>query len=181
MPWLDKKGRTVCRPDLPSSGRIRPASGSSPSPAQGKGKGGAAARAKIQSSPRTCDAHHCPLLSHLCDAQGGSGGGLFLPTCVSLPLGKTDSEFVIARAHTLSLYTPLCFSYGLVLCALNLPQYACLSPTCALLLLAPSARTALIAQLGTQLEALKGHETQKRTPVEPLAHSPCGIAEFPYR
>ena len=65
-----------------------------------------------------------------------------------------------ARAHTLSWYTPLCLSCGLVLCVLNLPQYACPFPTCASILLAPPARAALRTRLGTRLEALKAHETQ---------------------
>jgi Putative zinc finger motif, C2HC5-type len=56
-----------------------------------------------------------------------------------------------ARIHALSEYTPLCIICGLVLCALHPPHRPC--PHCTKPLLAPPARTALIAQL----EELRAH------------------------
>lgn len=47
--------------------------------------------------------------------------------------------------HEVSEYTPLCPSCGLVLCALQPPHRPC--PHCAVPLLAPPARAALVAQL----------------------------------
>ncbi|EKM82265.1 hypothetical protein AGABI1DRAFT_126595 [Agaricus bisporus var. burnettii JB137-S8] len=61
--------------------------------------------------------------------------------------------FCQARRHPLSPYTPLCFSCGLVLCALNKPHHLCPSPTCPSpnLLSTPQHRADLLAHLRHQL------------------------------
>ncbi|EPQ56772.1 hypothetical protein GLOTRDRAFT_19773, partial [Gloeophyllum trabeum ATCC 11539] len=68
--------------------------------------------------------------------------------------------FCKARIHDLSPYTPICKSCGLVLCAVNLPFYAC--PSCAAPLMAPSAREALALQLSDQIDATLAREEAAR-------------------
>ena len=69
--------------------------------------------------------------------------------------------------HELSEYTPLCSSCGLVLCALQPPHRPC--PHCAVPLLAPPARAALVAQL-EELRActLKEEEAAREREAEEL-------------
>ncbi|KAJ7766570.1 hypothetical protein DFH07DRAFT_915956 [Mycena maculata] len=71
---------------------------------------------------------------------------------VSYTSHKKDQKggcFCQARDHPLSTYTALCRNCGLVLCAVNLPQYTC--PHCASSLLSNVQRDALIARLDTQI------------------------------
>ncbi|KAF9529521.1 hypothetical protein CPB83DRAFT_852265 [Crepidotus variabilis] len=53
--------------------------------------------------------------------------------------------YCLARTHPLSSYTPLCYSCGLILCDVNLPQFAC--PDCASALLSEINRKSLIDQV----------------------------------
>ncbi|KAI1785153.1 hypothetical protein LXA43DRAFT_1118165 [Ganoderma leucocontextum] len=57
--------------------------------------------------------------------------------------------FCQARMHPLSSYTPICRGCGLILCELNLPQFAC--PHCGDALLLPAARNTLVEALETQI------------------------------
>ncbi|KAJ7686325.1 hypothetical protein B0H17DRAFT_868991, partial [Mycena rosella] len=68
--------------------------------------------------------------------------------------------FCQARAHPLSSYSALCRSCGLVLCAINLPQYAC--PHCTTPLLAPAQRTTLVERLETQIAETLAREAAAR-------------------
>ncbi|KAJ7079544.1 hypothetical protein C8R44DRAFT_654072 [Mycena epipterygia] len=51
--------------------------------------------------------------------------------------------------HSLSTYTTLCRNCGLILCEVNLPQYAC--PHCIISLLTGGQRDALVSRLNTQI------------------------------
>ncbi|KAI0817006.1 hypothetical protein BC628DRAFT_1333886 [Trametes gibbosa] len=68
--------------------------------------------------------------------------------------------FCQARMHGLSAYTPICRGCGLVLCELNLPNYAC--PHCGEAILAPAARDGLIQTLGTKIEETMAKEEEER-------------------
>ncbi|KAF8160028.1 hypothetical protein B0H34DRAFT_705881 [Crassisporium funariophilum] len=57
--------------------------------------------------------------------------------------------FCMARNHALSLYSPICLSCGLILCAVNLPQYCC--PHCGKVLMTGTLKESLINQLDSQL------------------------------
>ncbi|KAK2459254.1 hypothetical protein APHAL10511_008731 [Amanita phalloides] len=71
--------------------------------------------------------------------------------------------FCLARDHPLSPHVPICQSCGLILCALNLPQYAC--PFCAVPILVQRERIALISGLEKRVEDIKEREdgAAKRT------------------
>ncbi|PIL25399.1 hypothetical protein GSI_13289 [Ganoderma sinense ZZ0214-1] len=68
--------------------------------------------------------------------------------------------FCQARMHPLSPYTPICRACGLVLCELNLPQFAC--PHCGAARLVPAARTALVDALDTQIADTLAREDAER-------------------
>ncbi|KIY45920.1 hypothetical protein FISHEDRAFT_66702 [Fistulina hepatica ATCC 64428] len=71
----------------------------------------------------------------------------------SRPIAKDPKGgcFCLARVHSLSDYTPLCRTCGLILCAINLPHHAC--PHCGTTLLDPPAfRDTLIAQLKREID-----------------------------
>ena len=62
--------------------------------------------------------------------------------------------------HSLSTYTPICRSCGLILCELNLPNFAC--PHCSESLLIPAAREALIQTLEAQIDETLAKEEADR-------------------
>ncbi|KAF9480383.1 hypothetical protein BDN70DRAFT_920562 [Pholiota conissans] len=68
--------------------------------------------------------------------------------------------FCLARLHTLSPYTPLCQSCGLILCSVNLPQYSC--PHCGSIMMTPASRESLIAQLDAELASTIAKEIAER-------------------
>ncbi|KAF8624193.1 hypothetical protein AX17_007182 [Amanita inopinata Kibby_2008] len=68
--------------------------------------------------------------------------------------------FCLARDHALSPYARICQSCGLVLCSLNLPQYAC--PFCSEPLLSLQAKEALIAELEQQITDVLKREAEER-------------------
>ncbi|KAJ7035824.1 hypothetical protein C8F04DRAFT_873822, partial [Mycena alexandri] len=57
--------------------------------------------------------------------------------------------FCQAKDHALSTHSPLCRNCGLVLCEINLPQYAC--PHCSTAILTGTQQDALIARLEAQI------------------------------
>ena len=70
-----------------------------------------------------------------------------------------------ARMHALSTYTPICRSCGLILCELNLPNFAC--PHCTEALLTPTARDALIQTLDVRIdEALAKEEADRQRVIQ---------------
>ncbi|KAI0741751.1 hypothetical protein C8Q80DRAFT_1221675 [Daedaleopsis nitida] len=68
--------------------------------------------------------------------------------------------FCQARMHSLSTYTPVCRSCGLILCDLNLPNYAC--PHCGDALLTPSARESRVQTLEARIEETLAQEEADR-------------------
>lgn len=62
--------------------------------------------------------------------------------------------------HALSQYSPICRTCGLILCELNLPNFAC--PSCTATLLTPAARTALVDTLQTQIDETLAKEEADR-------------------
>ncbi|EJF60567.1 hypothetical protein DICSQDRAFT_155699 [Dichomitus squalens LYAD-421 SS1] len=68
--------------------------------------------------------------------------------------------FCQARLHPLSSYTPICRTCGLILCELNLPNFAC--PHCGESTLLPAARNALIATLDAQISEAIAKEEEGR-------------------
>lgn len=69
-----------------------------------------------------------------------------------------------ARKHTLSKYTPLCTTCGLILCALQLPYTPC--PHCNSSLLSPIQRDSMVAQVQAELEAQLESEERERIRIE---------------
>jgi hypothetical protein len=67
---------------------------------------------------------------------------------------------ILARAHELSPYTPICSACGLILCALNLPHHAC--PHCRTSLLTTSARLSLLHTLEQSIEETLTKEEKER-------------------
>ncbi|KAI5477605.1 zinc finger, C2HC5-type protein [Pseudohyphozyma bogoriensis] len=67
--------------------------------------------------------------------------------------------FCQARLHPLSVYTPLCPTCGLVLCALNPPISPC--PSCTTTLLTPLQSTSFVADLNTRREAVLAREKDR--------------------
>jgi hypothetical protein len=67
---------------------------------------------------------------------------------------------VEARGHPISPYTPICFRCGLILCNVNLPQFAC--PHCASPLVSPSERDTLIKRLENQIVDTLAKEAAER-------------------
>ncbi|KAJ7734113.1 hypothetical protein B0H16DRAFT_156142 [Mycena metata] len=68
--------------------------------------------------------------------------------------------FCQAKGHALSTHSPLCRNCGLVLCEINLPQYAC--PHCSTALLSGTQQDALIARLEAQISETLAQEAQLR-------------------
>ncbi|KAI0701442.1 hypothetical protein C8T65DRAFT_270788 [Cerioporus squamosus] len=62
--------------------------------------------------------------------------------------------------HALSTYNPICRSCGLILCELNLPNFAC--PHCTEALLTPTARDALIQTLESRIDETLAKEEADR-------------------
>ena len=72
--------------------------------------------------------------------------------------------------HALSIYTPICTSCGLVLCAQQPPYRAC--PHCSAPLLSPPARNALVAQLEElRAQTLVEEEEAREREEEALRHA----------
>lgn len=80
----------------------------------------------------------------------GSDGPILRHPCVD----------VTAKEHALSTYNPICNSCGLILCSINVPQYAC--PHCATPLLTGAARTSLAAKLELQRDETIAREVADR-------------------
>ncbi|PCH44010.1 hypothetical protein WOLCODRAFT_138749 [Wolfiporia cocos MD-104 SS10] len=92
--------------------------------------------------------------------------------------GKGEEKqgcFCQARLHTLSSYTPLCQSCGLILCTLHPPHFPC--PHCASPLLTPDARNALIKSLDAQITDVLAREEEARVQAAEAARRAAG--EFP--
>ncbi|KAJ7055813.1 hypothetical protein C8F01DRAFT_1157777 [Mycena amicta] len=99
-------------------------------------------------------------------------------TAASAAQPKPDPKggcFCQARAHTLSPYTAICKTCGLVLCIANAPQHSC--PSCRASLLSDTQRTALVARLQTQLaETLAGED---RARAQAAAEARRAVGAFP--
>jgi len=85
----------------------------------------------------------------------------------------TVSASHTARVHELSTYTPICRSCGLILCAVNLPQYCC--PDCMNPLVTGSAQDALIAQLESELTSTIANEVEAKERVAEEARRVAGM------
>lgn len=72
----------------------------------------------------------------------------------------------------MSSYTPVCRTCGLILCTLNLPQFAC--PHCSSPLLSPVARESLVKQLSTQISETLAREAQERERIAEDARKAVG-------
>lgn len=81
----------------------------------------------------------------------------------------------LARVHDLSTYTPICRSCGLIICAVNLPQYCC--PDCLNPLVTGSFRDALIVQLESELTWTIAKEIEENVHMAEEARRLAG--EFP--
>ncbi|KAG2133657.1 uncharacterized protein EDB93DRAFT_1242799 [Suillus bovinus] len=68
--------------------------------------------------------------------------------------------FCQAREHDLSPHTPICRSCGLILCAINLPYYAC--PHCSAVLLSDIARSSLSTRLDEEISKQLAKEEEER-------------------
>ncbi|KAJ6485203.1 hypothetical protein DFH09DRAFT_803707, partial [Mycena vulgaris] len=100
---------------------------------KGKGKPGVAAEPPKSKAVRALESLKNELVASSSVTQNDPKGGCFCQ----------------ARDHSLSTYTALCRTCGLVLCAINLPQYSC--PHCAANLITDVQRDALIARLEAQI------------------------------
>ncbi|KAI8974575.1 hypothetical protein BD414DRAFT_498096 [Trametes punicea] len=73
--------------------------------------------------------------------------------------------FCQARMHPLSLYNPICRSCGLILCELNLPNFAC--PHCGGILLLPAARDMILQTLESRIaETIAKEEEERQRAIE---------------
>ncbi|KAJ7079539.1 hypothetical protein C8R44DRAFT_654076 [Mycena epipterygia] len=125
-PWT-KKAST-----LPSD-RIRPSAPlNTPKNPKGKGKG------VVAEPPKSKAVRNLEILKNAIAASSTDP--------VKDPKGGC---FCQARQHSLSTYTTLCRNCGLILCEVNLPQYAC--PHCTTSLLTEGQRDALVSRLDTQI------------------------------
>lgn len=66
----------------------------------------------------------------------------------------------LAREHSLSLYTPICQTCGLILCNINQPQFTC--PHCLSHLTAGNIRESLVIRLQSQLDETTAKEVAAR-------------------
>ncbi|KAF8633205.1 hypothetical protein AX15_001473 [Amanita polypyramis BW_CC] len=80
--------------------------------------------------------------------------------------------FCLARDHPLSTYVRICTSCGLILCSLNLPQYAC--PFCGAALFSTKERRSLIADLEQQIIDIQKHEAEERARLAEEAKKAAG-------
>lgn len=71
--------------------------------------------------------------------------------------------FCQAREHDLSPYTAICRGCGLILCAINLPYYAC--PHCSAVLLSDIARSLLSARFDEEISKQVAKEEEERSRV----------------
>ncbi|OCH91373.1 hypothetical protein OBBRIDRAFT_526819 [Obba rivulosa] len=69
--------------------------------------------------------------------------------------------FCTALVHSLSSYTPICHSCGLILCEVQQPYYAC--PHCSASLLNIAARNALVEDLDKQIAETITREEEERS------------------
>jgi len=115
-------------------------------PASGQGK--KAAKGKQQEQPKSEEVRR---LERLRDA---------LRDASSKDRDPKGGCFCQARVHRLSPHTPICYGCGLVLCDVNLPQFAC--PHCKSPLLTPSARDSLVATLDSQIAETLAREEESR-------------------
>jgi predicted RNA-binding Zn-ribbon protein involved in translation (DUF1610 family) len=67
---------------------------------------------------------------------------------------------ILAREHVLSTYNPICHACGLILCELNLPQYAC--PSCASVLYTPATLSTRHARIELQISEQLAKEAEER-------------------
>lgn len=87
------------------------------------------------------------------------------PIHAAFPATSAAAFAISARMHPLSSYTPICRGCGLILCELNLPNFAC--PHCGDALLIPAARTALVEALDTQIvETLTKEEDERARAIQ---------------
>ncbi|KAF8812891.1 hypothetical protein BYT27DRAFT_7158930 [Phlegmacium glaucopus] len=68
--------------------------------------------------------------------------------------------FCLARVHSLSPYTPICRSCGLIICSVNPPQYCC--PHCVKTLTTDTQRESIINQIDLQLASTVAQEVEQR-------------------
>ncbi|EIW58826.1 uncharacterized protein TRAVEDRAFT_58921 [Trametes versicolor FP-101664 SS1] len=68
--------------------------------------------------------------------------------------------FCQARMHALSPFTPICRACGLILCELNLPNFAC--PHCGGALLTQAAKDSLVESLETRITETLAKEEEER-------------------
>ncbi|KAF9465514.1 hypothetical protein BDZ94DRAFT_1189355 [Collybia nuda] len=68
--------------------------------------------------------------------------------------------FCQAREHALSPCSPLCNSCGLILCSVNLPQYAC--PHCASPVVTVTVRNSIVIRLESQISETIAQEKRDR-------------------
>ncbi|KII87036.1 hypothetical protein PLICRDRAFT_176843 [Plicaturopsis crispa FD-325 SS-3] len=135
-PWTKKAS------SLPSD-RIQPRMSRPPTtPSSSKGKG------KPKEPPKSKEVRR---LEALLDGLRGSTGKDKDPS---------GGCFCQARGHDLSTFNPICRDCGLILCALNLPQYAC--PHCRAALLTPAARDSLIVRVEEQIADTLSREEDAR-------------------
>ncbi|KAH9926291.1 uncharacterized protein BXZ73DRAFT_90961 [Epithele typhae] len=80
--------------------------------------------------------------------------------------------FCLARVHPLSQHTPICRSCALVLCEVNLPQFAC--PHCAAALLSDAARATLLEKLNARIDDTLAKEEAERQRVVDAARAAQG-------
>ncbi|KAJ6474462.1 hypothetical protein C8R47DRAFT_921784, partial [Mycena vitilis] len=128
-PWMSKAS------SLPSD-RIRP----TPSPASNSSKN-SKGKGKSPAVPEPPKSKAVRQLESLRNGLVASAG--------SVAKDPKGGCFCQAREHSLSPHSALCRSCGLVLCEVNLPQYAC--PHCAAGLLTATQREALVARLEAQI------------------------------
>ncbi|TFK62601.1 hypothetical protein BDN72DRAFT_848487 [Pluteus cervinus] len=140
-PWTQPRQPTSSLP----SDRLRPQS-NSPKPT---GKSGSQQKqTQAQQPPRSKEVERLDgivnALKKLSGKENDPKGGCFCQ----------------AREHTLSTYRPICLSCGLILCNLNLPQFAC--PHCTVPLFTPSTRSELLTQLEQERDTLLTREALER-------------------
>lgn len=68
--------------------------------------------------------------------------------------------FCQAREHDLSPYAPICRGCGLILCAINLPHYAC--PHCSAVLLSDIARSSLSVRFDEEISKQVAKEEEEK-------------------
>ncbi|KAH7930197.1 hypothetical protein BV22DRAFT_1001136 [Leucogyrophana mollusca] len=125
------------------SDRIRPVQRSQPAPAsQSQGKG------KTKEPPKSKELRRLESLADGIRNSSGRGND---------PKGGC---FCQARDHDLSPYAPICRDCGLIMCAINLPYYAC--PHCASPILSASSRASLTARLDEEISEQIAREEQAR-------------------